>query len=192
MIQIWLLSSSYRRNTVWNTVYFGTMHKLKERLPTPSSKAQDLLQTLLSGFIGAVFATCFNAPFDVVKSRFQSQLPAQTGGFYVINADVFTWDFSLFLKIFKTIVHVKLKIVESSGAWNIQTNYSFLKFFNTSYFHLTGCPPRYTSTFQTLSLIYKEEGLSACYKGFAPKAIRMGLGGAVAMSTFEFVQYAAT
>ena len=54
-----------------------------------------------------------------------------------------------------------------------------------------GSPPRYTSTFQTLRLIYREEGLSACYKGFVPKAIRMGLGGAVAMSTFELVQYIA-
>jgi solute carrier family 25 (mitochondrial 2-oxodicarboxylate transporter), member 21 len=77
------------------------------------------------GFFGAVFATCFNAPFDVVKSRFQSQLPGQ-----------------------------QLK---------------------------------YRNTLQSLATIYREEGLSSCYKGFKPKAIRMGLGGAVAMATFETV-----
>jgi solute carrier family 25 2-oxodicarboxylate transporter 21 len=33
-----------------------------------------------TGVIGTAvgfFATCFNAPFDVVKSRFQSQLPGE-------------------------------------------------------------------------------------------------------------------
>jgi solute carrier family 25 2-oxodicarboxylate transporter 21 len=63
------------RNCVWNTVYFGTMHWLKTKLPeTNKSKLSNLMQTLVTGFAGAVFATCFNAPFDVVKSRFQSQL----------------------------------------------------------------------------------------------------------------------
>jgi len=81
----------------------------------------------LSGFVGALFATCFNAPFDVVKSRFQSQ--------------------------------------QSSDKVR-----------------------KYRGTLQSLTLIYKEEGLAACYKGFQPKAIRMGLGGGVAMMTFEFTK----
>ncbi len=115
------------RNCVWNTVYFGTMHFLKKQLPTPDSQIMNTAQTLLTGFFGAVFATCFNAPFDVVKSRFQSQLT------------------------------------------------------------IPGEPVKYKNTIQSLMLIYKEEGLSACYKGFKPKAIRMGLGGAVAMASFELV-----
>ena len=114
------------RNCVWNTVYFGTMHYIKQLLPTPTSKIMDLSMTLLSGFCGAVFGTCFNAPFDVVKSRFQSQ--------------------------------VKVK----------------------------GVMPKYRYTIPSLISIYKEEGgLSSCYKGFRPKAIRMGLGGAVSMFVFE-------
>ena len=115
------------RNCVWNTVYFGTMHWLKKQLPPPKSKAIDLSLTLVTGFFGAIFATCFNAPFDVVKSRFQSQLKDS--------------------KILK-----------------------------------------YKYTIPSLITIYKEEGLSSCYKGFRPKAIRMGLGGAVAMFTFELFQ----
>lgn len=43
----------------------------------------------------------------------------------------------------------------------------------------------YKYTFPTLYLIYKTEGFKACYKGFAPKVIRMGLGGAVCMGAFE-------
>lgn len=30
------------------------------------------MQTFGSGFVGAIFATCFNAPFDVVKVPFSS------------------------------------------------------------------------------------------------------------------------
>ena len=115
------------RNCVWNTIYFATMHKIKSTIPKGNTKIQESLITLFSGFFGAVFATCFNAPFDVVKSRFQSQLNAEN----VI--------------------------------------------------------PKYRNTCQSLLLIYKEEGLPSIYKGFKPKAIRMGLGGAVAMATFEIV-----
>ena len=54
---------------------------------------------------------------------------------------------------------------------------------------LEGQPRKYAHTLPALARIYREEGFTAIYKGFLPKAIRMGLGGAVAMSTFEFVQY---
>eukprot|EP01036_Dinobryon_divergens_P039168 gene39168-51562_t len=62
------------RNCVWNTVYFGLMHGMKKNLPVATTVAGDLGQTFFSGFFGAVFATCINIPFDVVKSRFQSQI----------------------------------------------------------------------------------------------------------------------
>jgi len=62
------------RNCVWNSIYFALMFDLKKRLFQPKSKAADLLQTLFVGTIGGIVATTFNAPFDVVKSRFQSQL----------------------------------------------------------------------------------------------------------------------
>lgn len=68
------------RNCIWNAVYFGLMHWTKQRLPKPSSTLMDLSQTFVTGFLGAVVATCVNIPFDVVKSRVQSQLkvPGQT------------------------------------------------------------------------------------------------------------------
>jgi solute carrier family 25 2-oxodicarboxylate transporter 21 len=115
------------RNCVWNTVYFGTMHKLKSLTPQTSSPVAEMGLTLITGFFGAVFATCFNSPFDVAKSRFQSQI------------------------------------------------------------YVEGEIPKYRFTWQTLYLVYKEEGIGAVYKGFKPKAIRMGLGGAVAMFAFELV-----
>jgi solute carrier family 25 2-oxodicarboxylate transporter 21 len=135
------LVPTFYRNCVWNSIYFATMPLLKSIVPEPKEILSnpspqnlyiaDKALTLVTGFFGAIFATCFNAPFDVVKSRVQSQM-RPTGG--------------------------------SAG--------EVLK---------------YRGTFQTLFLIYREEGLAACYKGFKPKAIRMGLGGAVAMFTFEIL-----
>lgn len=52
----------------------------------------------------------------------------------------------------------------------------------------TGAVPRYTSTAQTLLDILREEGPRSLYKGFVPKALRMGMGGAVGITTFEFVK----
>ena len=102
------------------------MHKLKSYIPSGDNKLHESCITLVTGFCGAVFATCFNAPFDVVKSRFQSQL-------------------------------------KNSNS-------------------------KYRNSIQALALIYREEGFSSIYKGFTPKAMRMGLGGAVAMCTFELME----
>lgn len=64
------------RNCIWNTIYFGTMHKVKLLFPKSdkNSHFENMCITFASGLVGAGFATCFNAPFDVVKSRMQSQL----------------------------------------------------------------------------------------------------------------------
>ena len=71
------LEATLWRNCVWNTIYFGGMHYMKRQLPKATSQSHDLLQTFVTGFIGAVIATCCNIPFDVVKSRFQSQLQVE-------------------------------------------------------------------------------------------------------------------
>lgn len=118
---------------MWNFIYFGLMDYTKQFLYQPKTKQEKLLQSFITGYIGATVATFFNAPFDVVKSRIQSQL------------------------------YLPDKLPGSPST-----------------------PVKYRSTFQTLYLIYKEEGLASCYKGFQPKVIRMGLGGAVAISSFEF------
>ena len=115
------------RNTVWNSVYFALMHKLKEFLPETETRVGNMAQTLITGFGAGIVATGFNAPFDAAKSRMQAELA------------------------------------------------------------LPGTPFKYTGTLQTLAVGYKEEGLAACYKGFAPKAARMAVGGAVCMAVFELI-----
>jgi len=113
------------RNCVWNCVYFGLMYRLKGWLPASTNRWVDLSQTLLTGTIAGLIATCFNAPFDNVKSRFQSEL------------------------------------------------------------RLPGKKPVHRFTLLTLYRIAQTEGLRSIYKGLAPKALRMGLGGGVGMAAFE-------
>ena len=79
-------------------------------------------RTIVIGVGVGVMASCFNAPFDVVKSRFQSQLPDAR---------------------------------------------------------------RYTSILSTLRTIAREEGPRALYKGFVPKALRLGLGQTIGLMTFK-------
>lgn len=112
------------RNAVWNSVYFGSMAVIRSQMGPIPDGAVGELQRLTSGFFAGIFATCFNCPFDVTKSRIQGD---------------------------------------------------------------AGATPKYKSTFQTMSLILKEEGPRSLWKGFAPKAWRMGCGGAVGIVAFEFV-----
>eukprot|EP01083_Nonionella_stella_P073953 200296_1 len=44
---------------------------------------------------------------------------------------------------------------------------------------------RYRYTLSTLYMIYHHGGISGCYRGLQAKVIRMGVGGAVCMATFE-------
>ena len=73
------VSATLWRNTVWNSVYFGSMAKMRAAtvdMPHESGSSwRRKLLDLASGFGCGVLATCFNAPFDVAKSRQQSQLP---------------------------------------------------------------------------------------------------------------------
>lgn len=116
------LAPTLLRNCVWNSIYYGTVFELDQRMAPMESKALEAVRTIAVGTAVGIIATCFNAPFDVVKSRFQSQLPHQR---------------------------------------------------------------KYTGVFSTLATIYREEGPRAIYKGFAPKAIRLGLGQSIGLMVFK-------
>jgi solute carrier family 25 2-oxodicarboxylate transporter 21 len=68
------LGPTFVRNCVWNSIYLSTLYNVEAALPTASSDVEAITRKLGLGIIVGMFATCFNAPFDVVKSRFQSQL----------------------------------------------------------------------------------------------------------------------
>lgn len=44
---------------------------------------------------------------------------------------------------------------------------------------------RYTSVLPTLATIWREEGPRALYRGFVPKALRLGIGQSVGLLTFQ-------
>ena len=44
---------------------------------------------------------------------------------------------------------------------------------------------RYRNTFQSLSLIAREEGWQALWKGYAPKLARLGPGGGILLVAFD-------
>ncbi|KAK2826534.1 hypothetical protein Q5P01_020748 [Channa striata] len=46
---------------------------------------------------------------------------------------------------------------------------------------------KYRTCFQTMALVYREEGYFALYKGLVPKIMRLGPGGAVMLLVYEYV-----
>ncbi|WIA12686.1 hypothetical protein OEZ85_006327 [Tetradesmus obliquus] len=116
------LAPTLYRNCIWNCLYYGSMHAIDQQLPQLESHGAAAARQLAIGTAVGVAATCANAPFDVVKSRFQSQLPGQA---------------------------------------------------------------KYTSVLQSLRTIAAEEGLPALYRGFVPKALRLGVGQSVGLVMFE-------
>jgi len=73
------LNVTFIRNLVWNGVYFPTMFLVKKYImpETQSGSARATMVTLGSGFCGGTFATCFNNPLDVAKSRIQAPVQGQ-------------------------------------------------------------------------------------------------------------------
>jgi solute carrier family 25 2-oxodicarboxylate transporter 21 len=68
------------RNCTFNGLYFGAIFAAQAALPPRATLAADAAQNLAVGAVSGVCATLVKAPFDVVKSRIQAQLPdAATG-----------------------------------------------------------------------------------------------------------------
>ncbi|KAG2501402.1 hypothetical protein HYH03_001188 [Edaphochlamys debaryana] len=64
------------RVVTWNTLYYGTMHNIQAEVFDKSPIANPVLSAarkMATGVAVGMTATIFNAPFDVIKSRFQSQ-----------------------------------------------------------------------------------------------------------------------
>ncbi|KAJ3321546.1 hypothetical protein HDV06_004082 [Boothiomyces sp. JEL0866] len=64
------------RHGVWNMGYFGVISFVRAALPKAESKQGKLLNNFVAGTIGGTVGTILNTPFDVVKTRVQSQISA--------------------------------------------------------------------------------------------------------------------
>ncbi|KAJ3276424.1 hypothetical protein HDV01_005047 [Terramyces sp. JEL0728] len=64
------------RHGLWNMGYFGVISFVRASLPKAESKQGKLLNNFVAGTIGGTVGTILNTPFDVVKTRVQSQISA--------------------------------------------------------------------------------------------------------------------
>jgi solute carrier family 25 (mitochondrial 2-oxodicarboxylate transporter), member 21 len=178
------LAPTLWRNCVWNAIYYGTMHRLEQHFDeaeenkgggggggegecaggSAGAAARRAARQLACGFGVGVFATLFNAPFDVVKSRFQAQLPEG---------------------IPLTAVPTTAAAAAAAAAAPTTTTTP------------TAPPPagaaaRYSGVFPTLVRIARDEGgPRALYRGFVPKALRLGIGQTVGLAAFQSILDAA-
>jgi len=68
------LGPSFWRNCSWNSVYFACLYKMKTLLPQSHSPLGDVFKAAIAGAVSGGVACTVYSPFDVVKSRFQSQV----------------------------------------------------------------------------------------------------------------------
>lgn len=74
------------RNIPHSIIKFYTYESLKQMLMSspPSNKQPNTLQTLLCGGLAGSTAALFSTPFDVVKTRLQTQMPGSTRKYHSI------------------------------------------------------------------------------------------------------------
>jgi len=68
------LGPSFWRNCSWNSVYFACLYKIKTLLPVSHSPLNDGINATIAGAVSGGVACTVYSPFDVIKSRFQSQV----------------------------------------------------------------------------------------------------------------------
>jgi len=72
------LAAQMIRNANWDSLYFAIIFSLKKRyLPIPKSRGEELLRNFTAGLIASSIGVIFATPFDMVKSRFQADNPAE-------------------------------------------------------------------------------------------------------------------
>jgi solute carrier family 25 2-oxodicarboxylate transporter 21 len=67
------LEATIWRHAVWNGGYFGSISYIKSLVPKAETKEGKLASNFLCGSIGGTIGTLLNTPFDVAKSRIQSE-----------------------------------------------------------------------------------------------------------------------
>ncbi|CAA9994946.1 unnamed protein product [Nesidiocoris tenuis] len=70
------LSATIYRNIIFNGIYFGFYHSMKDKVTSSTKDPRiALLGKLGLGFTSGVLGSCMNIPFDVAKSRIQGPQP---------------------------------------------------------------------------------------------------------------------
>jgi len=69
------LSATIGRNGVFNMLYFGFYHSVKNIVPEYKDPVQEFLRKVAIGFVSGTLGSVINIPFDVAKSRIQGPQP---------------------------------------------------------------------------------------------------------------------
>lgn len=69
------LTATIGRNGVFNMLYFGFYHSMKDIVPEFKDPYQEFLRKVALGFIAGTLGSVINIPFDVAKSRIQGPQP---------------------------------------------------------------------------------------------------------------------
>ncbi|XP_005176648.1 mitochondrial 2-oxodicarboxylate carrier [Musca domestica] len=69
------VTATMGRNGVFNMVYFGFYHSVKNIVPAYDDHTKEFLRKVLIGFTSGTLACFVNIPFDVAKSRIQGPQP---------------------------------------------------------------------------------------------------------------------
>lgn len=71
------LSATIGRNGVFNMLYFGFYHSVKNIVPEYQDPYQELMRKIALGFASGMLGSVVNIPFDVAKSRIQGPQPQE-------------------------------------------------------------------------------------------------------------------
>lgn len=70
------LTATIGRNGVFNMIYFGFYHSVKNIIPEiKDSAAKEFMRKVAIGFVSGTLGSVINIPFDVAKSRIQGPQP---------------------------------------------------------------------------------------------------------------------
>lgn len=69
------LSATIGRNGVFNMLYFGFYHSVKNIIPENEDPFKEFLRKVAIGFVSGTLGSVINIPFDVAKSRIQGPQP---------------------------------------------------------------------------------------------------------------------
>lgn len=69
------LSATIGRNGVFNMLYFGFYHSVKNIVPEYEDPLKEFLRKVAIGFVSGTLGSVINIPFDVAKSRIQGPQP---------------------------------------------------------------------------------------------------------------------
>lgn len=173
------LSATVMRNCVWNAFYFSSFVMLSR----VRGEGGGRVQTLTSGFAAGVFATCFNTPFDVIKSRMQADVGTTTLAAEASAPAAVPTATGMASAVTTTTTGMAGVVTTTTGTAGAEAGATAAAAVTAAAIRPAEAPP--TGVVHRIAAIVRTEGVLALWKGFTAKSLRMGVGGAVGLWSFD-------